>query len=99
MRRPAFQYVADIDILPAHLDYARGIAVDNSGNAYVIGGASDNAFKIELCDTLDDYPLFSGCLTGPGVVADPGCACPDDDADGDVDLADFARFQQTFAGL
>ncbi|MGB2987127.1 MAG: hypothetical protein WBE26_14740, partial [Phycisphaerae bacterium] len=53
---------------------------------------------IELCNTLDDYPLFEGCLTGPGGVADPSCACPDDDADGDVDLADFARFQLTFVG-
>jgi hypothetical protein len=79
-----------------YMPYA--IAVDDSGNAYVAGGGSDNAFKIELCDTLSDYPLFEYCLTGPGEVAEPSCACPDDDADGDVDLADFARFQRTFVG-
>jgi hypothetical protein len=80
------------------LSKPNAIATDDSGNAYVTGYHSDNAFKIELCDTLNDYPLFAGCLTGPGGVANPSCACPDDDADGDVDLADFARFQLTFVG-
>ncbi len=80
------------------LDGSYGIAVDDSGNAYVTGHDSHNAFKIELCDMLAHYPLFAGCLTGPEGVADPSCACPDDDADGDVDLADFARFQLTFVG-
>ena len=80
------------------LYYTRCIAVDDSGNAYVTGWLSDNAFKIELCDTLNDCPLFVACLTGPEVVADLSCACPDDDVDGDVDLADFARFQRTFVG-
>ena len=75
-----------------------GLAVDVSGNLYVAGYHSNNAFKIELCDILLDYPLFARCLTGPEVVADPSCACPDDDADGDVDLFDFARFQRTFMG-
>ena len=77
----------------------RGIALDGLGNIYVTGCVSDNAFKIELCDTLDHYLLFEGCLTGPAGVADLSCACPDDDADGDVDLVDFARFQLTFTGL
>jgi len=80
------------------LKYPNDIAVDDSGNVYVTGKESDNAFKIELCDTLADYPLFEVCLTGPEVVADPSCTCPDDYADGDVDLADFARFQRTFVG-
>lgn len=75
-----------------------GIAVDDSGNVYVSALYSNNAFKIELCDTLAHYPLFADCLSGPEGVADPGCACPDDDADTDVDLADFARFQRTFVG-
>jgi len=74
------------------------IAVDDSGNAYVTGYDSFNAFKIELCDTLAYYPLFESCLTGPDLVADADCSCPDDDADGDVDLFDLARFQRTFVG-
>ncbi len=86
------------DGLGNRLNGLYGIAVDDAGNAYVTGRSSDNAFKIELCDTLADYPLFADCLTGPEGVADPGCACPDDDADEDVDLFDFARFQRTFVG-
>jgi hypothetical protein len=70
--------------------------MDDSGNLYVAGSRTDNVFKIELCDTLPHYPLFAECLTGPEVVADPSCACPDDDPDRNVDLADFARFQRTF---
>ena len=81
------------------LDGPYGIAVDESGNVYVTGTESNNAFKIELCDTLDDCPLFADCLTGPEGAAEPGYACPDDDADWDADLADFACFQLTFAGL
>jgi hypothetical protein len=74
--------------------------VDDSGDVYVTGRNSDNAFKIVLCDTLAHYPQFEECMSasGPGVEADETCGCPDDDADGDVDLADFARFQRTFVG-
>ncbi len=78
------------------LDWARSTAVDNLGNAYITGFHSHNAFKIKLCDTLNHYSEFEVCLTGPGLLADPTCACFDED--GDVDLADFARFQQTFVG-
>ena len=74
------------------------LAVDASGGIYIAGQETHNAFKIELCNMLADYPQFAGCLTGPALGAEPSCACPDDDADGDVDLADFARFQRTFVG-
>ena len=48
--------------------------VGDSRSVFVTASGSDNAFKIELCDTLTHYSLFAGCLTGPGGVADAGCA-------------------------
>ena len=48
---------------------------------------------------LIDFSDFEACLAGPD--AEPGgtpCPCFDRDGDGDVDLADFARFQQAFTG-
>ncbi len=40
--------------------------------------------------------VLNSCLTGPGATSLPGdCACADLDSDGDVDFADFGRFQQT----
>ncbi|MGD2110281.1 MAG: NHL repeat-containing protein [Phycisphaerae bacterium] len=75
-----------------------GIVVDDAGLVYVAGGGSHNAFRIELCDTLAHYSDFASCTTGPEGVSDSGCSCPDDDADEDVDLFDFARFQRTFVG-
>ena len=74
------------------------IAVDAAGNVYVLGSKSANAFRIELCTTPTPYAEFGGCLAGPGFVASPCCDCSDYDADGDVDLLDFAQFQQSFAG-
>ena len=41
----------------------------------------------------DDYRALADCTDGPGVPADPTCTPADLDLDGDVDLADFARFQ------
>ncbi|RJP39305.1 MAG: hypothetical protein C4547_03605 [Phycisphaerales bacterium] len=48
---------------------------------------------------LDDLGDLAGCLTGPGRV-DWMCECRfgDVDHDGDVDLADVARFQNNFTG-
>jgi len=56
--------------------------------------------------TLDDYAAFWDCLAGPDVVPQPmwlqcSQSCLevfDHDLDTDVDLADFAGFQQVFAG-
>ncbi len=47
---------------------------------------------------LLDVPLFEGCLSGPG--GGVGVACPQGDAepDGDIDLGDFALFQNEFTG-
>ena len=74
------------------------IAVDVSGNVYVLGSESANAFKIELCTTPTHYLEFGGCFAGPGFTATPCCDCSDFDADGDVDLLDFAQFQRMFVG-
>ncbi|MCK4659394.1 MAG: S8 family serine peptidase [Phycisphaerae bacterium] len=43
---------------------------------------------------LEDYAIFQACLAGPGLEAPSGYDCADLDHDGDVDLADFAIFQQ-----
>ena len=44
--------------------------------------------------TLSDHAVFSGCLDGPEVLTSLDCMCIDLDADGDVDLADFAELQR-----
>jgi len=46
-----------------------------------------------------DYDAFAACMTGPGRV-DRLCDCRflDIDYDGDVDLSDFARFQNAYQG-
>jgi hypothetical protein len=46
---------------------------------------------------LLDYIQFASCLLGPGVPADPECACADLDQDGMVTVLDFAIFQVNFA--
>ncbi|HNQ23399.1 MAG TPA: FG-GAP-like repeat-containing protein [Phycisphaerae bacterium] len=47
----------------------------------------------------DDFVPFAGCLTGPASAwTDPACRCFDFDADGDVDLGDYATFQRSFSG-
>jgi len=46
---------------------------------------------------LDDFVLFAGCLRGPGggmPNVDRGCFDYDDS--GDIDLSDFAEFQDRF---
>ena len=45
------------------LNRARGIAVDSSGNVYVTGGNSNNAFKITF-----DTPTLIPSLQGGGLV-------------------------------
>ncbi len=52
-------------------------------------------------DALTDLVEFGGfdaCSTGPNQPFDPGCACFDANADNDVDLQDFGRFQASFDG-
>ena len=45
-----------------------------------------------------DYRAGDACLQGPGLPRPLGCACMDMNADGSVDLVDFALFQAAFTG-
>lgn len=59
-------------------------------------GDSDGDGHIDL----DDFKVFSGCMSGPG--GDPEgaqCRCFHFDSDTDVDLIDFGFFQRAFTGL
>ena len=47
---------------------------------------------------LNEYRNFAGCLLGPGGGLGVACDCFDTDADGDVDLRDFAAFQRDYNG-
>jgi hypothetical protein len=47
---------------------------------------------------LDDYEIFADCLTGPDSPFGDGCGGADLSCDGDVDIADFARFAIQFNG-
>ena len=47
---------------------------------------------------LADWLLMAGCLTGPDGGLAPDCDVFDLDWDGDVDVADYALFQQLFQG-
>lgn len=47
----------------------------------------------------DDFSLFSGCFTGPGVpVTHPDCVPADFDLDGDVDCNDWRNFKLAWTG-
>ncbi|HNQ22963.1 MAG TPA: hypothetical protein PKK06_07710 [Phycisphaerae bacterium] len=47
---------------------------------------------------LDDFLIFTACMTGPEIGIVPECSCADLDADGDADIVDFAAFQRAFTG-
>jgi len=76
---------------PANGDWTGGIMLlrrIRTGDAQFDGGID-----------LDDHAAFVDCMTGPGRM-DRLCDCRflDIDHDGDVDLGDFARFQNAFMG-
>ena len=48
---------------------------------------------------LEDFVHWPECMTGPGRGVPPDCEPFDFDAEGDVDLADFTRFQQKFGSV
>ncbi len=45
---------------------------------------------------VDDWNLLESCFAGPDGDVVTGCTCMDLDEDGDVDLLDFAAFQDEF---
>lgn len=47
---------------------------------------------------MTDFIGLADCMAGPDVALPAGCECSDIDADWDVDLIDFYRFQQQFTG-
>ena len=80
--------------LPYNLTVIEGVILDIMTDAC---GPMD-----ATCDALvswEDFTYLAVCLSGPaaGGYAAPGCPAFDGDADGDVDLADFAVFQRTFS--
>ena len=48
--------------------------------------------------TESEFEYFADCLTGPGGGVLTGCVDADFDEDDDVDLADYAQFQEVFTG-
>lgn len=67
------------------------------GDCVACPGNCKGGLTIDLAD-FQQLPDF--CMTGPGgwwgMGGPHGCACFDADADGDVDLADYAVFQAAF---
>ena len=45
---------------------------------------------------LLDYADMETCLSGPSITPTSDCECFDFDSDGDIDLLDFADFQENF---
>jgi len=74
----------------------------DAGSAYVfdLGCSVVGDLDYDRDVDFDDFAFFAGCLNGPDVPYSVGCSAADLDevADCDVDLADFARFQEAFPG-
>ena len=64
------------------------------------GPTSDHADP--TCDSawnLADHATLRDCLTGPAFNYPPGCLMSDLNSSSTIDLADFASFQNQFAGM
>jgi len=96
------------NFIPDECDIADGTSTDCNGDAvpdeceYIGAGDFDGDWDVDV----DDHIGLSDCMAGPGVPPAPSvpeCAqvclqAFDTDLDGDVDLADFAWFQEVFTG-
>ena len=88
-------------------DIARHVGIDCNGNLVLDSCEviSDGDFDSDGIVEVEDHAGFADCLSGPGlapVPVSPKCVglCLDAfdfDTDGDVDLTDWGRFQESFA--
>lgn len=69
-------------------DYFSLVKGSNTGDCDASGSVDDG-----------DVSALADCMSGPATALGPlGCSCADFDEDGDVDLVDFAAFQEAFTG-
>lgn len=85
--------------------YRLWITRDYDGNGWIVGGPSGD-FDASGEVAGADYNAIADCLRGPGIHPAPAVAtiaqCRaafDFDMDRDIDLHDYATFQQVFGGL
>lgn len=95
-----------IDAGPPSLEWIPG-ETDIAGHPRVLCGRVDmGAFEFGIGDydcnrvlERSDWAGWNTCATGPGTVFEvPGCEAFDVDANGMIDLRDFAAFQRWFTG-
>lgn len=83
---------------PRHVNALAAVNAVAAGPCPAIVGDLDGDETV----SLSDYDYFADCITGPGGgPVGPFCSCadfPSSPPDGDVDLRDFAVFQQAFTG-
>jgi hypothetical protein len=79
---------------PGAVDTGAGLAplVDMGAYEERLEGDADGDWRIDL----GDFASFAACLRGPTAAAATGCDWADIGIDGDVDLQDFAEFQEAF---
>lgn len=85
---------ADLSMLVAQLTVPAGAAV--SGEISIFYNTGTDAPFTASFECVRSGPLFQDCLQGPVKAASVGCDGIDFDGDDDVDLQDFAEFQETF---
>ncbi len=93
---PATGSVTWLDPIPALTPYDVTIRAQN------LAGAGTAPLKLHVTAgdylgdgivSLSDLQAFTNCIQGPNVSATTGCSCGDQNADDDLDLQDYARFQ------
>jgi len=87
--------LADLEALYICADYVNGnetIWLDN----VVLRGTRPGDLDHDGQVTIADFDALADCLNGPIGGLGPTCDAGDVDADGDVDLEDFAEFQRRF---